>query len=129
MYTPTLGPVTAVGSDGMKVEASGISTSDLYTYCLKVDISGVVSSPGGVPMDSVRYMIMPLMGDIQGDNWTDTADINLAKAESGKYVWISEPPDPNSGDFRRDFNLDGWIDSADINIAKSASGNSCYCDE
>jgi hypothetical protein len=104
-------------------------TSDLYTYCLKVDISGVESVATGTPMDAAKYLIMPLLGDDNGDGWTDTADINLVKADSGKYIWVSEPPDPNSGDFRRDFNLDGWVDSADINIAKGASGNSCYCDE
>jgi hypothetical protein len=123
-YTPTLDGVVAVGTDGMEVQASGISTADLYTYCVKVDISGVVSSPGGVAMDPVRYLILPLLGDVNGDGWTDAADINLAKAQSGEYVWGT-----TGADFRRDFNLDGWVDSGDINLAKGESGNSCYCDE
>ena len=75
-------------------------------------------------MDPVRYLILPLLGDVNGDGWIDTADINLAKAQSGEYVWGT-----TGADFRRDFNLDGWVDSGDINLAKGESGNSCYCDE
>jgi hypothetical protein len=123
-YTPTLDGVVAVGTDGMEVQASGIVTADLYTYCLKVDISGVTSMASGLTMDPVRYLIMPLLGDVNNDNWTDSADINLAKEQSGEYVWGT-----TGADFRRDFNLDGWVDSADITIAQGASGNSCYCDE
>jgi hypothetical protein len=123
-YTPTLDDVVPVGTDGMEVQVSGISTSDLYTYCVKVDISGVTGTVGGLAMDPVRYLIMPLLGDVNGDGWTDTADINLAKEQSGQFVW-----GPEDADFRRDFNLDAWVDSGDINIAKAESGNSCYCDE
>jgi hypothetical protein len=124
MYTPTLDGIVPVGTDGMEVQASGIVTADLYNYCLKVDISGVTGTVGGLAMDPVRYLIMPLLGDVNGDGWTDTADINLAKDQSGEYVWGT-----TGADFRRDFNLDGWVDSGDINLAKARSGNSCYCDE
>jgi hypothetical protein len=116
--------IVPVGTDGMEVQLSGVITANLYTYCLKVDVSGVTGTVGGLTMGPVRYLIMPLWGDVNGDGWTDTADINLAKEQSGEYVWGT-----TGADFRRDFNLDGWVDSGDINIVKDASGNSCYCDE
>lgn len=55
-----------------------------------------------------------LLGDVNGDRSTNSADALITRNRSGQDV--------NATNFRSDFNLDGSINSADATIVRSRSG-------
>jgi len=68
-----------------------------------------VSSPG-----SVSVPVSFLLGDTNGDRFTDAVDVSQTKSQSGNAV--------TSSNFREDVNVDGFIDAVDAALVKSKSG-------
>lgn len=80
---------------------------------LTVRLTNVHDSAGN-GSNAVSASMGVLIGDTNGDDFVNSADISQTKSQSGQTVGESN--------FREDVNTDGFINSADISSVKSKSG-------
>ena len=100
---------TSSGND-VTINLAGVPNASRCTVTLSGVTDGV-STPG-VATVPVNF----LLGDTNGDRFTDAVDVSQTKAQSGK------PITNQNNNFREDVNVDGFIDAIDAAQVKSKSG-------
>jgi hypothetical protein len=99
---------TSTSGNDVTINLTGVPNASNCSVTLNGVTDGV-SSPG-----SVSVPVSFLLGDTNGDRFTDAIDVSQTKSQSGNAV--------TSSNFREDVNVDGFIDAVDTALVKSKSG-------
>jgi hypothetical protein len=101
----------AIGNDAREYVVDLTGVTDAQT--LSVSLSNVVDSSGNASA-KVSISLPILVGDTNGDRFTDAIDVSETKSRSGNAL--------TGANFREDVNVDGFIDAVDAALVKSKSG-------
>ena len=102
---------SSIGSDSHEYVVNLTGVANAQT--LNISVNNVADSAGNFSA-VVSASMSILVGDTNGDRFTDAIDVSQTKSQSGNAVTTSN--------FREDVNVDGFIDAIDVSVVKSKSG-------
>ncbi|MFL6530617.1 MAG: dockerin type I domain-containing protein, partial [Chthoniobacterales bacterium] len=99
----------SVSGNTLTVNLTGVTDANVVTVTLHAVTDTTAQVLPDTPV-SAGF----LLGDVNGDRFTNSADATVARNLSGQNV--------NATNFRADVNLDGTVNSADATLVRSRSG-------